>query len=117
LFSHLLSKNVKIRTYKTTILPVVLYGCETWNLASREEYRLRMFQNSVRRRILELKRDVLTGGWGKLHNEELHNLYSPSNIIGMMMSRGMRCAGHVARMGRRGMHIGYWWKGQKKKDH
>jgi hypothetical protein len=72
--SRLLSKNVKIRIHKTIILPVVLYGCETWSLILREEYRLRMFENRVLRRIFGPKRDEVIGGWGKLHNEELHNL-------------------------------------------
>jgi hypothetical protein len=57
----------------------------------------------------------LTGGWRKLHNEELHNLYSSPSIIRMIKLRRMRWAGHIARMGRRGMHIGYWWEFQK--DH
>jgi hypothetical protein len=74
LSSCLLSKNVKIRTYKTIILPVVLYGCETLSLTLREEHRLR-----VLRRIFGPKRDEVTGGWRKLHNEELHNLYSSYN--------------------------------------
>jgi PAS domain-containing protein len=81
--------------YKTIILPVVLYGCETWSLTLREEHRLRMFENRVLRRIFGLKRDEVTGKWIKLHNEELHDLY-PSPII---KSRRMRWAGHVARMG------------------
>jgi hypothetical protein len=55
----------------------------------------------------------VTGSWKKLHNEELHNLHSSPNIIRMIKSRRMRWAGHVARMGRRGMHIGYWWENQK----
>jgi hypothetical protein len=77
--SHLQSKHVKIRIYKTTILPVVLYGCETWSLTLREEHRLRVFENRVLRRIFGPKRDEVIGGWRKLHNEELHNLYcSPS---------------------------------------
>jgi hypothetical protein len=53
----------------------------------------------------------------KLHNEELHNLYSSPNIIRMIMSRRIRLEGHVARMGRREMHIGYWWESQKESDH
>jgi hypothetical protein len=61
------------------------------------------------RRIFRPKRDELTGGWRKLHNEELHNLYSFPSIIRMIKSRKMRWAGHVAQMGRRGVHIGYWW--------
>jgi hypothetical protein len=75
-----------------------------------------MFENRVLRRILGPKRDEVTGGWRKLHNEELQNLYSSPNIIRMFKSRRMRGAGHVARMGRRGMYIGYWWGSQKEKD-
>jgi hypothetical protein len=97
------------------ILPVVLYGCKTWSLTLREEHRLRVFENRVLR-IFGPKRDEVTGGSRTLHNEELHNLYSSSNIIRMINSRKIRFAGHVARMGRRGMHIGYWWKNQKERD-
>jgi hypothetical protein len=74
--SRLLSKNVKIKIYKTIILPVVLYGCETWSLTLREEHKLRVFESRVLRRIFGPKRDGVTGGWRKLHNEELHDLYS-----------------------------------------
>jgi hypothetical protein len=76
LLSCLLSRNVKIKIYKTIILPVVLYVCETWSLMLREEHRLRVFENRVLRRIFGLKRDEVTGEWRKLHNEDLHNLYS-----------------------------------------
>jgi hypothetical protein len=61
-------------------------------------------------RIFSPKKDEVTGDWRKMHNEELDNLYSSPNIITMIKSRRMRWAGHVARMGRRGMHIGYWWE-------
>jgi hypothetical protein len=81
LSSRLLSKNVKVKLYKTIILPVVLYGCETWSLTLREEYRLRVFENRVLRRIFGPKRDEVTEEWRKLHNEELHLLYSSPNII------------------------------------
>jgi hypothetical protein len=64
-------KNVKTRMYRTIILPVVLYRCETWSLTLREEHRLRMFENRVLRGIFGLKGDEVVGGWGKLHNEEL----------------------------------------------
>jgi hypothetical protein len=88
---------------------VVLYGCETWFRTFREEHRLKVFENRVLKRILGPKRDEVMGGWRKLHNEELNNLYSSQRIIRMMKSRRMRWAGHVARMGKREMHIGYWW--------
>ena len=74
--SSLLSKNLKIKIYRTIILPVVLYGCETWSLTLREEHRLRVFENRVLRRILGPKRDRVTGEWRKLHNEKLNDLYS-----------------------------------------
>jgi hypothetical protein len=74
--SQLLSKNLKIRIYKTIILPVVLYGCETWPLTLREVHRLGVFENRVLRRILGPKRDEVTGEWGKLHNEELYDLFA-----------------------------------------
>jgi hypothetical protein len=99
LSSRLLSRNVKINIYKTIILPVVLYGCETWSLTLREEHRLRMFENRVLRRLFGPKRDEATGEWRKLHNEELHNLYSSPDIIRQVKSRRMRWAGHVTRMG------------------
>jgi hypothetical protein len=99
LSSRLLSSNVKVKIYKPIILPVVLYGCETWSLTLREEHRLRVFENSFLRRIFGPKRDEVTGEWRKLHSEELHNLYSSPNIIRQIKSRRMRWAGHVARMG------------------
>jgi hypothetical protein len=71
LSSRLPSKNTKIRIYKTIVLPVVLYGCETWFLTLREEHRLRVFEKRVLRRIFGPKRGEITGGWRKLHNEEL----------------------------------------------
>jgi hypothetical protein len=100
LSSRLRSRNVKVNIYKTIILPVVLYGCETWSLTLREEHRLRVFENRVLRRIFEPKRDEVTREWRKLYNEELHNLYSSPDIIGQVRSRRMRWAGHVARFGR-----------------
>jgi hypothetical protein len=75
---------------------VVLYGCETWFLTVREEHRLRVFENRVLRRIFGPKRDGVTAGWRKLHNEELHNLYSSPSIIRTMKPRRMKWAGHVA---------------------
>jgi hypothetical protein len=90
--SRLLSKKITIRIYKTTILRVVLYGCEAWFLILREESRLRVFENRVLRGIFRPKRDV--GGWRKLHNEELHNLHSSPSIIRMIKSRRVRWAAH-----------------------
>jgi hypothetical protein len=75
LSSRLLSRNVKVKIYKTIILPVVMYRCETWSLTFREEHRLRAFQNRVLGRIFGPKRNGVTGEWRKLYNGELHNLY------------------------------------------
>jgi hypothetical protein len=86
----LLSKNVKIKIYRTIILPVVLYGYETWSLTLREECRLRVFENRVLRRIFGPKRDEVTGEWRRLHNKELYALYSSPNIIRVIKSRILR---------------------------
>ena len=91
--------NLKIKIYRTIILPVVLYGCETWSLTLREERRLRVFENRVLRRIFGPKRGEVTGEWRKLRNGKLNNLYSSPNIVRVIKSRRMRWAGHVARMG------------------
>jgi hypothetical protein len=98
LSSRLISKNLKIEIYKTLILPVVLYGCEIWSLTLGEEHRLRVSENRVLRRIFGPKREE-DGSWRKLHNDELHSLYSSPNIVTVIKSRRMRWAGHVARMG------------------
>jgi len=99
LSSRLLSKNLKIKIYRTIILPVVFYGCETRSLTLREERRLRLFENRVLRKVFGPKRDEATGERRKLHNEELNDLYSLSNIVRVVKSRRMTWAGHVARMG------------------
>jgi hypothetical protein len=99
LSSHVLSRNLKVKICKTIILPFVLYGCETWSVTLREEHRLRMFENSVMRRMFGPKRDEVMGEWRKLHSRELHNLYSSPNIIRQSKSRGVRWAGNVACMG------------------
>jgi hypothetical protein len=95
----LLSKNLKIRIYKTIILPVFLYGCDTWPLTLREEHRLRVFKSRVLKRIFGHKRDETTGEWRERHNEELLDLYSSPSIIRIMKPRRMRWAGQVAGMG------------------
>jgi hypothetical protein len=97
----LLSKNLKIKIYKTIILPVVLYGCETWTLTLRQERRLRVFDNSVLRRIFGPKRDEVTGEWRKLHHKKLNDLYSSPNIVRVKKSRRMRWAEHLACTGER----------------
>jgi hypothetical protein len=99
LSSRLLSRNVKVKIHKTIILPVVLYGCQTWSLTLREEHRLRVFENRVLRGIFGPERDEVTGEWRNLHNGELHNLYSSPDIIKQIKSRRMWWVGHVARMG------------------
>jgi hypothetical protein len=96
---RLLSRNVKVKIYKTIILPVVLYECETWSLTLREEHRLTVFENRVLRRIFGPKRDEVTGELRKLHNEGLRNLHSSPDIIRQVKSRRMRWVGHMARMG------------------
>jgi hypothetical protein len=108
--SHI--KNLKIKIYKTVILPVVLYGCENWLLTLREEHRLRVFENRMLRRIFGPKREE-DGSWRKLHNDELHSLYySSPNIVRMIKSRRMRWAGHVARMVE-GRGEGFGWEARK----
>ena len=81
LSSSWLSKNLKIKIYRNKILPIVLYGCEAWSLTLREERRPSVFENRMLRRIFGPRRDEVTGEWRKLHNEELNNLYSSSNIV------------------------------------
>ena len=91
-------ENLKIKIYRTIILPVVLYGYETWSLTLREERRRKVFENRVLRRVFGPKRDEVTWEWWKLHNEELNDLYSLPIIVRVVKSRRMRWAGHVARM-------------------
>jgi len=101
LSSSLLFKNLKTKVYRTTILPVVLCGCETWSLTLREERRLRVFEATVYTRIFGPKRDEVIGEWKNLHNEGLNDLYSSPNIFRVIKSRSMGWAGHVACMGKR----------------
>jgi len=93
LSSSLLSKNLKIKIYSTIILPPVLYGCETWSLTLRKGRRLRVFENSLLRRIFGPKSEKVTGEWIKLHNEEFNDLYCSPNIVRVSKSRRLRWAG------------------------
>ena len=90
LSSRLLSSNVNIKIYRTIILPVVLYRCETWSLTLREEHRLRVFENRALRRIFGARRDEVTVEWKKLHHEELNDLNVSPNIVRVIKSRRMR---------------------------
>jgi hypothetical protein len=112
-----MTRNLKVKIYKTTIMPIVLYGCETWSLALREEHRLRVFERRVLSRIFGTKRDEVTGEWRKLHNEELHSLYSSPDIINKIKSKRMRWARHVARMGDERKCTRFWWEGPKEGGH
>jgi hypothetical protein len=109
-------KNLKIKIYKTVILPLVLYGCETWSLTWGEEHTLRVFENRVLRRIFGPKRDE-DGSWRKLHNDELHSLYSSPNIVRVIKLRRMRWVGYVACMGRGKVFTVFWLGGPKVRDH
>jgi len=86
-YSHLLSKNTKMRIYRNIIFPIILYGCETWSLTLREERRLRVFENRVLKKVFGPKRDEVTGEWRKLHNEELNDLYCSQNTVRVIKSR------------------------------
>ena len=101
LSSNLLSKNINIKVERIIILPLVLYGCETWSLTLREKHRLRVFQNRALREIFRPERDKVTGEWRKLRNEALSDVYPSPNIMWVIKLRGMRWMGHVSRMGER----------------
>jgi hypothetical protein len=96
--SHI--KKLKIKIYRTVILPVVLYGCETWSLALREDHRLRVFENRVLRRIFGPRMEE-DGSWRRMHNDVLLSLRFPTDVVRVIKSRSMRWDGHVARMGER----------------
>jgi hypothetical protein len=98
LSSCLISKNLKIRLYKMVILPIMLYGCETWSFTLREKHRPRVFKNNVLKKIFGPKREE-DGSWRKLNNYELNSLYPSPHIVRVIISRRMRWAGHVARKG------------------
>ena len=96
-YSRLLSKNLKIKIYKTIISPVVLYGYQTWSRTLREKSRLNVFENRILRRIFGPKRDE-NREWRRLHNEEVHSMYRSLNIFRVIKCRRLRWVGHVTRM-------------------
>jgi hypothetical protein len=115
LSSRLLSRNVKVKIYKTIILPVVLYGCETWSLTLREEHRWRVFENRVLRRMFGPKMDEVTGEWRKLHNEEPNNLYSSPDIISQVEVKANEVGGACGTHGRGEKSVqGFGGKAQRK---
>jgi len=105
---YLLSKNLKTKIYRTIILSVVLYGCETWSPTLREERTLSVFKDRLLRRMCGPRRDEVTAEWRKLHNEELIDLYSLPIVVRVIKSRRMRWVGHVPRMGRGEVYTGFW---------
>ena len=98
------NQKLKNNIYGTTILPVVLYGCETWSVTLRHEHRLRVLQNTVLKKISGPKRDEVLAEWRRLNIRELYDLYSSRNIIWVMKARRMSWVGHVAYMGDRGVY-------------
>jgi hypothetical protein len=113
----LLSKTLKIKIYRTIILPVDLYRCGTLSLTLKEEGRLRGFENRALKRIVGPMTDEVIGEWRKLHNKELNDLYSSPNIIRVIKSRRMRWAQHVARVGEKRGAYRFWWGSLKERDH
>jgi hypothetical protein len=112
----LLSKNITINEYGTTILPVVLYGCETWSLTLRDEQTLTVFENRVLRRIFGPKRDEATGEWRRLHTVQLYALNSSPNIIREINSRRKLWVEQAARMWeRRGVYRVLVWRSEGKR--
>jgi hypothetical protein len=110
LSSILLFKYLKIKKYRTAILPVGLYGFENWSVTLREVRRLKVFENGVLRRIFGPKKYEVRRERRKLHNVELHELYCSSNIVRVIKLRMVRWARHVARMGRGEVYTGFFWE-------
>jgi hypothetical protein len=112
----LLPKNLKIK------IQVVLYGCGTWSLTFRKERWLRVFEKRLLRKKFGPKRDEVTGEWGKLHNQELSDLYFSPSVVRVITSRragqvALMGEGHVACRGRTEVFTGFWWGNLKERDH
>ena len=116
LSSSMLSKNLKIKIFRTIISPVVLYDRETLLFTWTEEHRLRVYVTRVLRKIFGPKRDEVTKEWKKLHNKELNDLYSSPNIVRVIKSRRMRWMGHKVSM-RGEAYTGFWWGNLREIDH
>jgi hypothetical protein len=110
-------KNLKVKIYRTIILRVVLYGCETWSPTCWEKRWLRVFENRVLRKIFGPKWGEVTREWRKQHNEEVNDLYCSPSIVRVIKSRRMRWVGHVARMGERRGVYRFWWGNMRERDH
>ena len=109
------TQNIKIRIYRTLILPLDLYGCETWSLTLREKHRLRVFENRVLRKVFRPERDEVKGEWRKLQNEGLDDLYSSPSIFWVIKSKRKGWEEHITPMReRRNVHR-FWW-GNLKED-
>ena len=117
LSSGLLPKNLKINIYRCRILPVVLYGCDTWSLTLREERRLRVSENRVLMRIFGPKRNEALGEWRKLHNEEFNDLHFLSSIVQGIKSGRMRWWDTWDVCGRGEADTGFWWGNLRERDH
>jgi len=116
LSSSLLSKNIQIKIHRNIILPVVLYGCETWSLTFRERHRLMMVENGLLRKIFGRKTDEVTVEWRILHSEKLYDQYCLPHNIRVIKSRRMIWVGHVARM-RKEVPTKFWWGDLMERDH
>ena len=110
-------KNLKIKKYRTIILPAVLYGCETWSLILREKLQLRVSENRVLRRIFRPKRDEVTGEWRKLYNEEFNVLYPSPNIVLVIKTEKNEMGGECSAYGGGEACTGFWWGNLGERDH
>jgi len=114
---NLLSKNIKTKIYRTIILPVVVYGCDTWLLSNWGRNIGRGYLRIGAEEKFEPKREEVAVKWRKLHNEELTAVYFSSNVVQVIKSRRMRWVRHVARMGEGRVYAEFWWGNLRERDH